>query len=314
MSRCDELAYLCLSGYFKAMTQDEKIINNMNKIGRKILVMSGKGGVGKTTVTVNLANALVKQGYSVGILDTDIHGPNIAKMLGCEGDSLSATEDGDILPVVSANGIKAISLSFALKDPGEAIIFRGPMKIGVIKQFLADVQWGTLDYLLIDSPPGTGDEQLTICQTIQDLTGTVLVSTPQQVAILDARRSISFARQLDIRIIGLIENMSYLRCPDCNKEISIFGKDGGKNLCMEEKVPFLGGIPMEVELGQSEDSGLNWIAKNPESESAKVFFQIAEFIHKSTQPTEGVIYVPKDEGCSPSSCATCTEDCPSRKK
>ena len=297
------------------ITQDEKIINNMNKIGRKILVMSGKGGVGKTTVTINLANALVKKGFKVGVLDTDIHGPNIAKMMGCENETLNGNQDGtEIYPVEAANGIKAVSLSFAMQNPSEAVIFRGPMKISVIKQFLADVQWGTLDYLLIDSPPGTGDEQLTICQTITDLTGAILVSTPQQVAVLDVRRSLSFAQQLDVNVLGLIENMSYLKCPDCGREIHVFGKDGGKNLCMDEGIVFLGGIPIEPELGTSEDNGLNWMEKNADSESAKVFSAIADYIHSSTKPTEGVVYIPQDESCSPSACATCTQDCPSKKK
>lgn len=297
------------------MTQDEKIINNMNKIGRKILIMSGKGGVGKTTVTINLARALVSQGHTVGILDTDIHGPNTAKMLGCENQQLmQGEEEGVILPVETPEGIKVVSLSFALGSPDQAVIFRGPMKLGVIKQFLGDVQWGTLDYLLIDSPPGTGDEQLTVCQTITDLTGCIIVTTPQQVAILDARRSVDFAHQLDLNIIGVIENMSYFTCPDCGKKIQIFGKDGGKNLCVDSHIPFLGGIPMESDLQSAEDCGVNWIMSRPDSESAKAFASIASFVHSSTKPTEGVIYIPKDENCSPSSCATCTADCPSRKK
>lgn len=297
-------------------SQDQKICEKMDQIGRKIIIMSGKGGVGKTTVTVNLANALVSQGHSVGILDTDLHGPNVAKMLGCEENILTQSEDGnEIMPVVTPSGIKVVSLSFALNDPDQAVVFRGPMKMSVIKQFLSDVRWGTLDYLLIDSPPGTGDEQLTVCQSIPAITGCILVTTPQEVAILDARRSVSFARQLDLRIIGLVENMSALICPDCGKEIPIFGKDGGKKLCLDMDVPLLGSVPMEIGLQQDEDNGINWLEKG-ESRSASVFREIAAIVHSSTKPScsADIGYVPQGPGCSPSSCATCTQDCPSKKK
>lgn len=293
-------------------SQEEKICERMDKIGRKILVMSGKGGVGKTTVTVNLAKALVRAGYSVGILDTDIHGPNVGKMLGCEDGQLLNADDGvSIEPVHTKDGIKAVSLSFAMSDPNQAVIFRGPMKMSVINQFLGDVNWGTLDYLLIDSPPGTGDEQLAILQGIPAVTGTIIVTTPQQVAILDARRSVSFANQLDARIIGVIENMSYLKCPNCNEKIYVFGKDGGKNMCMELGVPLIGQIPMEPELQQAEDIGEDY-----RGEISKEFDEIARYVNSSTKPScsADIGYVPKGAGCSPSACASCTQDCPSKKK
>ena len=293
--------------------QEINIHNRMSFIDRKILIMSGKGGVGKSTVTVNLANALLQKGYTVGVLDTDIHGPNIAKMFGCEGAILQSNELGtSMIPVSPRAGLKIVSLSFALSDPDQAIIFRGPMKLSVIKQFLADVEWGTLDYLLIDSPPGTGDEQLAVCQSVPDLSGCILVTTPQQVAVLDARKSLNFARQLDVEVLGLVENMSYLICPDCGKHIPVFGTDGGKNLCVEQNIPFLGGIPMELGLQQDEDLGVNWIEKNPESESAKAFMAIADHIH-STVKFKHTPYVPKFDSCSPSACASCTADCSSRK-
>ena len=293
--------------------QEINIHNRMSFIDRKILIMSGKGGVGKSTVTVNLANALLQMGHTVGVLDTDIHGPNIAKMFGCEGAILQSSEAGtSMIPVCPREGLKIVSLSFALSDPDQAIIFRGPMKLSVIKQFLADVEWGTLDYLLIDSPPGTGDEQLAVCQSVPDLTGAIVVTTPQQVAVLDARKSLNFARQLDVEILGLVENMSYLICPDCGKHIPVFGTDGGKDLCVEQNIPFLGGIPMELGLQQDEDLGVNWIEKNPESESAKAFRAIASHIH-STVKFKHTPYVPKFDSCSPSSCATCTANCSSRQ-
>ena len=293
--------------------QEVNIHNRMAKIDRKILIMSGKGGVGKSTVTVNLANALLAQGHTVGVLDTDIHGPNIAKMFGCEGAILESNEDGtSILPVCPREGLKVVSLSFAVSDPDQAIVFRGPLKLSVIKQFLADVEWGTLDYLLIDSPPGTGDEQLAVCQSVPDLSGTVIVTTPQQVAILDARKSVSFARQLDVEIIGLVENMSHLICPDCGKHIPIFGKDGGKILASEQDIPLLGEVPMELGLQQDEDNGVNWIEQNPDSESAKAFMQIATHIHNSVV-FKHTPYVPSFESCSPSACASCTANCSSKK-
>ena len=279
--------------------QEINIHNRMSFIDRKILIMS--------------ANALLQMGHTVGVLDTDIHGPNIAKMFGCEGAILQSNEAGtSMIPVCPREGLKIVSLSFALSDPDQAIIFRGPMKLSVIKQFLADVEWGTLDYLLIDSPPGTGDEQLAVCQSVPDLTGAIVVTTPQQVAVLDARKSLNFARQLDVEILGLVENMSYLICPDCGKHIPVFGTDGGKDLCVEQNIPFLGGIPMELGLQQDEDLGVNWMEKNPESESAKAFKAIATHIH-NTVKFKHTPYVPKFDSCSPSSCATCTANCSSRQ-
>ena len=292
--------------------QDLRIHDRMSKIDRKIIIMSGKGGVGKSTVTVNLARALLAMGYKVGVLDTDIHGPNIPKMFGCEDAILGSNEDGtSILPVCPMPNLKVVSLSFAVSSPDQAIIFRGPMKISVIKQFLADVEWGTLDYLLIDSPPGTGDEQLTVCQSIPDMTGSVIVTTPQQVSVLDVRRSITFSRQLKVKIIGLVENMSYLVCPDCGKHIQVFGKDGGKKLCEETGVPFLGAIPLEVGLQEDEDKGADWLSENPESESAKAFKAVATYLQENTTVVH-TPYVPKLSSCSPSACATCSANCPSK--
>ena len=293
--------------------QEINIHSRMKLVDRKILIMSGKGGVGKSTVTVNLANALLAMGHTVGVLDTDIHGPNIPKMFGCENAILQSTEDGkSILPVCPREGLKIMSVSFALEDPDQAIVFRGPMKLGVIRQFLADVEWGALDYLLIDSPPGTGDEQLAICQNVPDLAGAIVVTTPQQVAILDARKSVNFAGQLNVKVLGLVENMSCLICPDCGKRIPVFGKDGGKNLCKEMCIPFLGEVPMELGLQQDEDLGVNWLEKNPESESAKAFREIAQYLH-GTLVFKHTPYVPSFDSCSPSACASCTADCSSKK-
>jgi len=265
------------------IAEDKAIRTNLDRIGKKILIMSGKGGVGKTTVTINLANALVDSGKRVGILDTDLHGPNVAKMLGCEdGILLSENEGKTFHPVEARPSLLVMSLAFAIKDPNSPIVWRGPMKTGAIRQFLAQAEWGTLDYLLIDSPPGTGDEQLTVVQTIRELTGTIIVTTPQEVALLDARRSVAFSRTMGVAILGLIENMSGLFCPHCGGEIPVFGTGGGERLASELGVPFLGRIPLEVPLMEAEDSGRSHLESAPESRSARALKMIADTIDQGT--------------------------------
>ena len=295
--------------------QNLKIRSRMDKIGRKILVMSGKGGVGKTTVTVNLANALVDMGATVGILDTDLHGPNVAKMLGCEQSVLASNDGVTLLPVEPRKGMKVFSLSFALETPDEPVIWRGSMKMGAIRQFLADVEWGTLDYLLIDSPPGTGDEQLTVCQAIPELTGTIIVTTPQPVAVLDARRSVTFSRKMGVAIIGVVENMSGLKCPDCGSELPIFGIGGGEQMCSQMHVPFLGRVPMEIELREAEDKGEDFMTAPASHPSKDALLEIAKKINYgtacSTSRDTSFLGTPH---CAPSACAHCTSNCSSRKE
>lgn len=195
------------------------------------------------------------------------------------------------------------------------MIWRGSMKMGAIRQFLADVEWGELDYLLIDTPPGTGDEQLTVCQSIPELTGTIIVTTPQDVAILDARRSVNFSRKLGVAIIGVIENMSGLVCPNCKTEIPIFGKGGGRRMCQEMHVPFLGEVPMEMDLRIAEDEGKDWSHEGVSHPSQKALREIANEINNgtacSTSRDTSFLGTPS---CKPSACATCTSNCPSRKK
>ena len=294
---------------------NERIRERMDKIGRKIMVMSGKGGVGKTTVTVNLANELADMGCRVGVLDTDLHGPNVAKMFGVEGESLSSEDGVSFLPVKVRDNLSVISLSFALEDPDAPVIWRGSMKMGAIRQFLADVEGGELDYLLIDTPPGTGDEQRTVCQSIPELTGTIIVTTPQDVAILDARRSVNFSRKLGVAIIGVIENMSGLICPNCKTEIPIFGKGGGKRMCQDMHVPFLGEVPMEIDLRIAEDEGKDWSHSGASRPSREALKEIANEINNgtacSTSRDTSFLGTPS---CKPSACATCTSNCPSRKK
>ncbi len=293
--------------------QTSRIDERMSLIKRKIVVMSGKGGVGKTTVTVNIASALRDMGCSVGILDCDIHGPNVAKMLGVKDAELYSPDGKTMLPIETENGIKVMSLAFALPDPDDAIIWRGAMKMGVIRQFLGDTEWGTLDYLIIDTPPGTGDEQLTVVQSISDLTGAIIVTTPQEVAILDSRRSVTFARKCGIPIIGVIENMSGLKCPNCGTEIPVFGKNGGKNMALEMNTPFLGSIPMELELMESEDKGEDWV-KETTHPSVQKIREIAEKLESGDACTTGrEMNRLGTSSCSPEACAHCSSNCSSKK-
>jgi ATP-binding protein involved in chromosome partitioning len=251
--------------------QDERLKKNMELIQHKILVMSGKGGVGKTTVAVNLALGLALEGYSVGVLDVDIHGPNIAKMFGIEDRQLAS--NGEMIePIEVFPNVKAISIALAGYGPDAPIIWRGPLKMGAIKQFLADVYWQKLDYLIIDSPPGTGDEPLSVCQLIPEMDGAVIVTTPQDVAILDSRKSINFAKQLSIPVLGVVENMSILVCPHCGKEIELFGTGGGERAAEDMRVPFLGRIPLDPDIVRAGDLGKPFIggeSQNPTVRSVK---------------------------------------------
>ncbi len=269
--------------FAQRIAEDKAIRTHMDKIGRKILIMSGKGGVGKTTVTINLANALVDSGCRVGILDTDLHGPNVAKMLGCEAGILETDNGGSsFFPVEARKNLKVMSLAFAITEPDAPIVWRGPMKMAAIRQFLAQADWGELDYLLIDSPPGTGDEQMTVCQTIPELTGTIIVTTPQEVAILDARRSVNFSRKMGVAILGVVENMSGLICPNCKTELPLFGIGGGKKMALDMGAPYLGRIPLEVSLMEAEDAGKNYLSLQPNSPSSMAIKEIARLINDGT--------------------------------
>ena len=260
--------------------QDARLKKRMSDIKHKILVLSGKGGVGKTTMSVNIALTLAEKGFKVGLMDTDLHGPNVAKMLGADNAQLLSYEDG-IEPFEVIKNLKVVSLSMAGHSPDTPVIWRGPLKIGVIKQFLADVNWGELDYLVVDTPPGTGDEPLTVAQLIPGLDGSVIVTTPQEVAILDSRKSVNFSKQLEIPVLGIVENMSTLICPHCEKEIPIFGKDGGKKAAEEMQVPFLGAVPMETELMEAEDKGQHFIITSPDSVSSKALRGIVDKVLES---------------------------------
>jgi Mrp family chromosome partitioning ATPase len=229
-----------------------------------IMVLSGKGGVGKSTVSVNLAYSLSNHGFRVGLLDLDMHGPNIPKMLGIEDHKLTIMDEL-IEPVHVTGKLSVMSMAFLLPDTSTPIIWRGPMKMAAIQQFLKEVNWGTLDYLVVDLPPGTGDEALTIAQIAPNLSGAVIVTTPQDVATLDARKSVKFIEKLEIPVLGIIENMSGMVCPHCGEEIDIFGKGGGKKIAEELNVPYLGSIPLDIDMRKAGDEGRPFIIRRGDS-------------------------------------------------
>lgn len=252
----------------------QKLHSRLCGIKHKIVVMSGKGGVGKSTVAVNLAMALALSGKQVGLLDVDIHGPSIPTMLGLEGQRVLG--DGQALVPMSLNGVKVMSLGFLMPDPDAAVIWRGPMKSTVIKQFLRDVAWGVLDYLIIDSPPGTGDEPLSVCQIIGQLDGAVIVTTPQRVAEVDVRKSITFCRQMHLPVLGIVENMSGFCCPLCGEITPVLRLGGGKRIAESMGISFLGAIPMDPKIAEACDNGQAFIAEYKYSATAKAMQTIID--------------------------------------
>lgn len=242
----------------------------MCRIKHKILVLSGKGGVGKSTVAVNLAASLALAGKRVGLLDIDVHGPSVPQLLGLEGRPVEGTGTS-LLPVQYTENLKVMSIGFLLQNREDAVIWRGPLKFAIIKQFLKDVEWGELDYLIVDSPPGTGDEPLSIAQLIPEADGAILVTTPQEVALADVRRCIGFCRQINLRVLGVIENMSGLICPHCAKTVEIFKSGGGKRMAREMSAPFLGSIPIDPQIVDTSDAGTPYVEKFAATETAHAF-------------------------------------------
>ncbi|MCK4444804.1 MAG: Mrp/NBP35 family ATP-binding protein [Thermoplasmata archaeon] len=253
---------------------------NLEKIRHKILILSGKGGVGKSTVAVNLALSFSMNGSEVGLLDVDIHGPDIPKMLGIEDERLTGDDNG-IMPVLYPPHLKVMSMAFLLPDKDSPVIWRGPLKMKAIQQFIEEVNWGELDYLIMDLPPGTGDEPLSVAHLIPDADGAVIVTTPQDVALLDSRKAVNFVRTINLPIIGIIENMSGFSCPHCGGEIELFKVGGGEKAAKELGVPFLGRIPIDPRIVETGDSGEPFVLDFSDSESAKAFKKIVKRIEKS---------------------------------
>ena len=262
-------------------SQDELLDNQllkerMSKIGNKIIVLSGKGGVGKSTVAVNIAVGMAMRGLRVGLLDVDIHGPSVPRLLGIENARPESDETG-LKPVeypVNGTKLRVMSIGFLIDNRDEAIIWRGPMKMTAIKQFLRDVAWGELDCLVIDSPPGTGDEPLSVCQLIEGLTGALIITTPQKLALDDVRKSITFCRRMNLRVLGVVENMSGFVCPRCGERTEIFGSGGGERLAKEMNVPFLGRIPIDPEVTVSGDLGTPYIQNYGGTATGKAFAEV----------------------------------------
>lgn len=256
----------------------KEVKENLGRVRHKIAVISGKGGVGKTTFTVNLAVSLAMNGHEerVGILDADFHGPSVPKMLGLRGHKLEAIPAGLIVPVVGPLGIRVVSTDFILPDDDTPVIWRGPLKMNAIRNFLSEIAWGELDFLLIDLPPGTGDEPLSVAQLLPDIDGVVVLTIPSQVSQLVVRKSVSFARRLNMPIIGVVENMSGFICPNCGSKFDIFQSGGGRRIAEELKVPFLGSVPLDPRISEDSDNGKPFILEHSDSPAAKAFMDIVE--------------------------------------
>ncbi len=263
--------------FMAAMNREE----TLGRIKHKYIVLSGKGGVGKSTVAVNLAVSLALAGNEVGILDVDIHGPSVPKMLNLEDHRLEST--GQKLIPAEVGNIKVISIGFLLNSADDAVIWRGPMKAGVIKQFVEDVDWGDLDYLVVDCPPGTGDEPLSVIQTLTGADGCIVVTTPQDVALADVRKSIKFCEKLELPVLGVVENMSGFVCPHCGEVSDIFKSGGGEQMAKEMNVPFLGSVPLDPLVVTAGDKGTPYVYNYAKSAAAQAFEQI---VAKLTVPID----------------------------
>ncbi|MGP3667854.1 MAG: Mrp/NBP35 family ATP-binding protein [Candidatus Bathyarchaeota archaeon] len=260
--------------------EQQKLKQKMGKIKHKVAVISGKGGVGKSTVTANLAIAFAMHGYisRVGILDADIHGPSIPKMLGLKGQRFQVLGSGAVFPVIGPLGIKVVSMDFLLPSDDSPVIWRGPLKMRAIQQFLSDINWGELDFLFIDLPPGTGDEPLSVMQLIPDMDGVVIVTIPSEVSQIVVKKAVVFARELNVPVIGIIENMSGFVCPKCGAEIDIFKTGGGRKIAEDLGIPFLGRIPIDPKICEDSDNGKPFIVWQPDSPSSKAFTEIVKKI------------------------------------
>ena len=256
--------------------QDAAVDSSLKKIKHKYIVLSGKGGVGKTSTSVNLSLALANKGFNVGIMDVDLHGPDVPRMLGLKG-MLDLTKNHKLNPIRYSENLKVVSIESMIASKDDAIIWRGPLKYSAIRQFIGEVEWGELDFLIIDSPPGTGDEPLTVAQTIRDAKA-IIVTTPQEVSLADVRKSISFCRTVKMDILGLIENMSGFTCPHCNKLVDLFGSGGGEKTADTAGIPFLGRIPFDPNVVSCGDNGISFQEKYADAQVTRAFDELADKI------------------------------------
>ena len=251
-----------------------RIMERLRNIRHKVVVLSGKGGVGKSTVAVNLAVALAKK-HRVGLMDVDIHGPNVPKMLGIEGQTLGVEKES-IIPFGWGDNLKVMSIAFLLQGRDSAVIWRGPLKMIAIRQFITDVEWGKLDWLVIDAPPGTGDEPLSVLQLIEDLDGCIIVTTPQEVALLDVAKCVTFCEKVGRRILGLVENMTHLVCPHCGKKVELYPSGGVEGFAKQRELEVLARVPFEPQIARLSDEGKPVVVAAPESDTAKAFLALAD--------------------------------------
>lgn len=261
----------------KIRQQEEEARRRLSKIKHKIIVLSGKGGVGKSFITANIAAALAQKGYTVGVLDADIHGPSIPKIFGVHGQSLYAGPGG-IMPLMGTGNVRVVSVDLMLPNEEAALIWRGPLKTGFIREVLSMVNWGEMDFLLVDLPPGTGDEALTIAQLIKDLDGAIIVTTPSDLTRIVVKKAISFCKQLNVRILGIINNMCCFICPKCGSKYYIFGKGGAAKLAQEVGLQLLADIPLDPRISEAMDKGVPFVVAFPEAEAAKKLMDVAEKI------------------------------------
>ncbi|RLF12779.1 MAG: ATP-binding protein [Thermoprotei archaeon] len=265
--------------------EEARLREALSKIKHKVMVISGKGGVGKSFVTANLAMAFALKGYAIGVLDADIHGPSIPKMLGLRGEAPTTSPAG-IFPVIGPLNIKVMSMDLLLPSDELPVIWRGPLKMGALRQFIADVVWGNLDILFVDLPPGTGDEPLSIAQMLQP-DFAVIVTIPSEVSQLVVKKVVTFSRTLNVPILGVIENMSYFVCPKCGSRYDLFGSGGGKKLAEDMGVRFLGAIPIDPSINEACDKGVPYVVKYPESEVSKLFFEIIDRFEEEIKKRAG---------------------------
>jgi ATP-binding protein involved in chromosome partitioning len=259
--------------------QEERIKTGMAKIKYKIVILSGKGGVGKSTVTANLATAFAQKynDKKVGILDADITGPSIPKMMNARKEKVRSSPLG-IIPATGHLGIKLISMDYLLASDETPVIWRGPLKSSAIRQFLSDVMWGNLEFLIVDLPPGTGDEALSIMQFIPNIDGVIIITIPSEVSQIVVKKAVTFTRQLNIPIIGIIENMSGFICPKCGEETDVFQRGGGQKISDDLKIPFLGRIPLDQQIAEDTDKGKPFIAQQSDLPAAKAFMKVVSKI------------------------------------
>jgi len=294
------------SGDARLAQQDIAITKSLGKIKNKILVMSGKGGVGKSTVAVNLALCLAKKGHKVGLMDVDLHGPDVCRMLNLTGSLEAPANPDDLIPPLTySDNLKVVSLEYMMKNRDDAIIWRGPLKIQAIRQFIADMDWGALDYLIVDAPPGTGDEPLSVAQTMPGVHA-VVVTTPQAVALADVRKSINFCKAVDMPIVGVVENMSGFICPHCEQTVDIFSSGGGEQTARDFDLPFLGRVPMDPRVVAAGDSGTPYLSSDEVTPATKAFDVVVTAVEQRLPP--GPVTVNPFAGggcaCGPGGCGS----------